>query len=363
MAASYDISLTSDTEANELLTSLKSETEYGLTKDNPVQLNITNISIAYLGSSSANDLSLPSIIYLSKHYVSLIFTAIIITDNNATLPTSGDSVFEAHLTTDTANSLSLDSSIIDDNPYIVSINDSVNYFSNIISANNMFRGCSGLTSIDIDTSNFENVIDATNMFLYCKSLTEIDCSYFINVTNASGMFGSCESLTNIDTTGFDSLTNSTTWMFQDCKNLKTLNAQGLKNVTLWYQTVNGCTSLKEIANFICPIDTTQANDFRTGTNTVYKVPYTNTINTSSTMQLLRLRATNTDNNYTINVTKRGITDSNNTTNSFTFESSYPMLQTSGNLDEEAIDSSISDENFKSMVLYKVPWSLPEETNN
>lgn len=310
-----------DTTAANLSTYLSGLAEN--TKDTPYDINITEATSSDFNGSSASDTSIQAVIYLNKKYVNLTFA------DTIEKPTNTDNYFRVYLTTDTANKLSLDSSVEVENPYIVSVDTSL--FSESTSASSMFAGCSGLTTID--TSNFTKVTNALKMFYKCSSLTSVDASYFTNVT-------------------------ATTAMFAYCTNLKTLNARGFEKVTVWYQVVGNCTNLKEITNFVCPIDTTKANDYSTGTNTIYKVPFTNTINKTSTNYLIRLRTSAQDNNYTVDITKKGIAEAKNTTTKTTFESSYPIFQTSGNLDEEIIASEITDVQFKNMSLYRVPW---EET--
>lgn len=335
-----------DTTAANLLTYLSSLAEN--TKDTPYDINITEAASSDFGGGSASDTSIPAVIFLNKKYVNLTFA------DTIEKPTNTDNYFRVYLTADTANSLSLDSASEVANPYLVSVDTTI--FSESTSANSMFDNCTGLTSIN--TSNFSNIESAQKMFYKCSSLSSIDTSHFTKVTQATAMFAYCSSLESVDTKGFTSLTENTTWMFQYCSGLKTLDAKGFTKVTLWYQTVGNCTNLKEIINFVCPIDTTQTNDYSTGTNTVYKVPLTNTINKNSTNYLVRLRTTNSNNNYTINITKRGIAEANNTSANLTFESSYPVFQTNGKLDEEIVAIEITDAQFKSKVLYRVPW---EET--
>lgn len=334
-----------DTTAANLSTYLSGLAEN--TKDTPYDINITEATSSDFNGSSASDTSIQAVIYLNKKYVNLTFA------DTIEKPTNTDNYFRVYLTTDTANKLSLDSSVEVENPYIVSVDTSL--FSESTSASSMFAGCSGLTTID--TSNFTKVTNALKMFYKCSSLTSVDASYFTNVTATTAMFAYCTGLESFDTKGFTSAVD-TVWTFQNCTNLKTLNARGFEKVTVWYQVVGNCTNLKEITNFVCPIDTTKANDYSTGTNTIYKVPFTNTINKTSTNYLIRLRTSAQDNNYTVDITKKGIAEAKNTTTKTTFESSYPIFQTSGNLDEEIIASEITDVQFKNMSLYRVPW---EET--
>ncbi len=71
--------------------------------------------------------------------------------------------------------------------------------------NNMFAGCSLLTSINVSNFNINNVTNMSNMFSYCSSLTSINLSNFNtnNVTNMAAMFYKCSSLTSINLSNFN----------------------------------------------------------------------------------------------------------------------------------------------------------------
>ena len=79
--------------------------------------------------------------------------------------------------------------------------------SGVVSAEAMFRGCTGLTEITGITSlSMPYAQTFTDMFAYCTSLTSLDLSNLnsSNAVNTAGMFGGCESLEVIDLYGFDS---------------------------------------------------------------------------------------------------------------------------------------------------------------
>ena len=96
---------------------------------------------------------------------------------------------------------------------------------------NMFRGCHGITSLDLSGFDTSKVKDMYCMFAYCESLTSLDLSGFktSNVADVSYLFYDCENLTSLDLSGFDT-SNVTTMlsMFYDCKNLTSLNLSGFK---------------------------------------------------------------------------------------------------------------------------------------
>lgn len=319
------------------------------TTETPYEILLSGFTINDFGRSEASDLSIPSIIFFNKKYVKLTFDET--TTTNLQQNTDLSKLFRTYITTEKANELSLDNTM-PENPYIVSLDTSI--FANATNADEAFNGCSGLK--EIDTNNFSNVESAMKMFYYCKSLKTIDTSSFSKVTQATAMFA-YTGLESIDTIGFLSLVENTTWMFQNCTNLKILNARGFVKVKNWYQVVQNCTNLKEITNFICPLDTTQTNfDFETGTNTVYKIPYKNTLRKNLTPTLVRI-SINTNENNAIQLKKQSIKDTIAITKSLNLVDSKNtyLLQTNGMLDEVAKDSLIFDEQFNEMIKYKVQW--------
>lgn len=108
----------------------------------------------------------------------------------------------------------------------------------------MFRNCSSLTSLSVSSFNTENVRTMEGMFDACAVYT-LDLSNFntLKVTNMRQMFYA-SALTTVDLTSFDT-TNVTDFygMFNSCRSLKTIYAQGNwsvdKNETMFY----GCTNL------------------------------------------------------------------------------------------------------------------------
>ena len=98
--------------------------------------------------------------------------------------------------------------------------------SNVRSMYNMFRGCSGLTSLDLSNFITSNVTSMGEMFDGCSGLTSLDLSSFdtSNVIGMNFMFRGCSNLENIDVSTFD-LSNAieTAYMFWKCTNLKSLD--------------------------------------------------------------------------------------------------------------------------------------------
>ena len=84
--------------------------------------------------------------------------------------------------------------------------------SNVTNMNNMFSGCSKLTSLDISGFDTSNVTNMTSMFNNCSKLTSLDVSNFntSNVTHMDYMFNNCSKLTSLDISSFD-FTNVTSY--------------------------------------------------------------------------------------------------------------------------------------------------------
>ena len=99
-------------------------------------------------------------------------------------------------------------------------------FDSGLSANNMFSGCTLLTSVTFPLTRTITLTDCGSMFYNCISLTSVDVSTFetASVRDFSNMFKNCESLISLNLYNFittDSLYINS--MFQNCKNLIYLN--------------------------------------------------------------------------------------------------------------------------------------------
>lgn len=97
----------------------------------------------------------------------------------------------------------------------------------ILDCNELFYGCSNLTTTTLDISrlNTSNVTNMCSMFRLCSNLTTLDLSNFdtSNVTNMSYMFYGCVSLTTLNVSNWNiSNVNNMTGMFYDCHNLTTI---------------------------------------------------------------------------------------------------------------------------------------------
>ena len=120
--------------------------------------------------------------------------------------------------------------------------------SNVTNMNQMFSGCSTLTSLDASGFDTSNVTDMYYMFNNCRALTFLDVSGWNtgNVTNMLAMFQNCSSLTSLNVSGFDtSNVPNMTAMFYNCSSLTSLNVSGLNtsNVTNMTAMFYNCRAL------------------------------------------------------------------------------------------------------------------------
>jgi len=77
--------------------------------------------------------------------------------------------------------------------------------SNVVRMDAMFRGCSGLTSLDLSNFNTSNVKRMDAMFYGCRGLTSLDLSNFntSNVERMDAMFYGCHGLTSLNVSSFN----------------------------------------------------------------------------------------------------------------------------------------------------------------
>ena len=122
---------------------------------------------------------------------------------------------------------------------------------NVTDMQDMFAGCSHLTSLDLKEFKTDNVTDMSRMFDGCSGLTSLDLTGFKtdNVTNMHGMFYGCSGLTSLDLTGVrtDNVTDMG-GMFGSCFNLTSLDVSGFKtdnvmDMSCVFQACFGLTSL------------------------------------------------------------------------------------------------------------------------
>lgn len=104
--------------------------------------------------------------------------------------------------------------------------------------NDAFRGCSGLTSIEIPSSvtSIEN-----DVFWNCCGLTSIRIpSSVISIGNYA--FSDCRALTSIEIPF--SVTNIGVFAFKNCKNLDVIIDNSKENVSVGEDAFEGCKSVK-----------------------------------------------------------------------------------------------------------------------
>ena len=104
---------------------------------------------------------------------------------------------------------------------------------NATNTSQMFRSCSGLTSLDLSNFDTSNVTNMDGMFSSCR-FTSLDLSNFdtSNVTNMSYMFNSCSALKTLDYSlnGFSN--NPKAPDLSVCTNLKTLRLHHVGSVKI-----------------------------------------------------------------------------------------------------------------------------------
>ena len=124
-------------------------------------------------------------------------------------------------------------------------------FENVTDMSHMFRGCGGLTSLDVSKFDTSKVTSMSCMFWGCIGLTSLDVSKFdtSNVTDMSHMFRACEGLTSLDVSNFDtSNVTDMNWMFGVCSGLTSLGVSKFdtSNVTDMSHMFRGCGGLTSL---------------------------------------------------------------------------------------------------------------------
>ena len=120
----------------------------------------------------------------------------------------------------------------------------------------MFKGCSALTSLDLTKFNTAKVTYMNNMFEGCSALKSLDLTNFntAKVTDMSFMFKGCSALTSLDLTKFNTAkVVNMGFMFYDCSALTSLDLTNFNtaNVVFMDNMFNGCSALKslDLTNF------------------------------------------------------------------------------------------------------------------
>ena len=120
--------------------------------------------------------------------------------------------------------------------------------SNTTSTKFMLYGCSRLTTIPlIDTSN---VTDISYMFYSCTGLTTIPQLQFSNATDASSLFSGCSGLISIPSIDTSNVTKLP-YMFSECDSLTTVEGIDFSGLTKKLTNLFGYDSNKsKITKFI-----------------------------------------------------------------------------------------------------------------
>ena len=126
-----------------------------------------------------------------------------------------------------------------------------------ITFENMFSGCTNLTSVDLSKITLNLNFNANNMFQNCINLKYLN--FNLNKLNikyeAQYMFYNCKSLTSIDLSRLNvSTTTNFEYMFYGCKSLKSINLKSfnLEKATNIDNMFYNCESLisLDLSNFI-----------------------------------------------------------------------------------------------------------------
>jgi len=123
--------------------------------------------------------------------------------------------------------------------------------SNVTNMSGMFSGCHGLESLNVSPLNTDKVTDMSRMFENCSSLTELNLKRFStsHVANMSNMFRGCAQLKSLDLSRFitDYVTDMS-GMFAECCSLTELNLSQLDGlqVTSTESMFECCCSLTEL---------------------------------------------------------------------------------------------------------------------
>lgn len=135
---------------------------------------------------------------------------------------------------------------------------------------NMFYGCTGLTSADLSALTTVSGNSACNsMFAGCAGLTSADLSALTTVSGGnacSSMFASCIGLTSVNLSALTTISGNSacSYMFASCTGLTSANLSALTTVS----GSNGCGSMFQGCTSLATvyIGGTTAIDFGTRTN-------------------------------------------------------------------------------------------------
>lgn len=120
-----------------------------------------------------------------------------------------------------------------------------------------FYGYTGKT-LDLSWLDISNVTSMENMFNGCSRLTSLDVSGFDTkkVSIFSAFFSNCSNIVSLDLSSFNTLNMSNSYaFFQNCNNLTTIkfNTFHMGSVTYNYNMFGGCSKLTTITGTITGI--------------------------------------------------------------------------------------------------------------
>ena len=118
-----------------------------------------------------------------------------------------------------------------------------NFNGELLSGNNMFYGCSNLTSLP--QLNTSKVVDLSSMFQSCSNLTTIPQMDTSNAVNLSKMFYGCYKLTSIPQLNTSKAVDLS-GLFYQCTNLTSIPQMDTSNVTSMKDLFAACLNLTSI---------------------------------------------------------------------------------------------------------------------
>ena len=123
--------------------------------------------------------------------------------------------------------------------------------ANVEFMDNMFNGCSALTSLDLTKFNTAKVVNMGNMFYGCSALTSLDLTNFntANVDFMDMMFNGCSALKSLDLTNFNTAKVVNMYMmFNGCSALESLDLTNFNTAKVTYMNnmFEGCSALTTI---------------------------------------------------------------------------------------------------------------------
>ena len=128
--------------------------------------------------------------------------------------------------------------------------------SNVNNMAAMFKGCSGLTSLDVSSFNTSNVVSMSRAVdsVFYQNAPDGHSIPEYNQYMLLGMFAGCSSLTSLDLSNFNtSKVTDMRGLFAGCKNLRSLNISSFNtsNVQHMDAMFKGCSSLTslDLSNF------------------------------------------------------------------------------------------------------------------